>query len=97
MSKQGIKGYLTLSCRENEELIAKLSVPPEGSKDLYFKSAYPQSQLTQTRLLLTEGPHHVLAQPQLQQRPLRVHRHPGPHCGRHLLGPRFPQVLTLPI
>ena len=39
-------------CRENEELIAKLSVPPEGSKDLFFKSAYPQSQLTQTRLLL---------------------------------------------
>lgn len=39
-------------CRENEELIAKLSVPPEGSKDLFFKSAYPQSQLKQTRLLL---------------------------------------------
>ena len=27
-------------------------MPPEGSKDLYFRSAYPQSQLTQTRLLL---------------------------------------------
>lgn len=39
-------------CRENEELIARLSVPPEGSKNLYFKNAYPQSQLRQTQLLL---------------------------------------------
>ncbi|CAK0753548.1 hypothetical protein CVIRNUC_002229 [Coccomyxa viridis] len=38
--------------RENEELIAKLSVPREGSRDLYFKHAYPQSQLRQLGLLL---------------------------------------------
>ncbi len=40
------------ACRENEELIAKLSVPREGSRDLYFKHAYPQSQLRQLGLLL---------------------------------------------
>ena len=41
-----------LACRENEELIAKLSAPREGSRDLYFKHAYPQSQLRQLGLLL---------------------------------------------
>ena len=39
-------------CRENEELIAKLAIPPAGSKDLYFKSAYPQGQGRQLALLL---------------------------------------------
>ena len=41
-----------VACRENEELIAKLSAPREGSRDLYFKHAYPQSQLRQLALLL---------------------------------------------
>ena len=41
-----------LACRENEELIAKLSAPREGSRDLYFKHSYPQSQLRQLGLLL---------------------------------------------
>ena len=49
-----MKAHLSapLACRENEELIAKLSAPRDGSRDLYFKHAYPQSQLRQLGLLL---------------------------------------------
>lgn len=38
--------------RQNEELIAKLSVPPEGHEALHFEHAYPQSSYTQFKLIL---------------------------------------------
>ena len=37
--------------RENEALIEKLSVPPEGQEPLHFKKAYPQGYLVQFRLI----------------------------------------------
>ena len=38
-------------CRENETLIRELSIPAPGSKDLHFETRYPQSALSQFRLI----------------------------------------------
>ena len=38
-------------CRENETLIQELSIPAPGSKDLHFETRYPQSALSQFRLI----------------------------------------------
>ena len=39
-------------CRQNEELIAELSVPKAGSRPLSFPAQYPTSMVRQTQLLL---------------------------------------------
>ena len=39
-------GFYT-SCRDVQETIARLEVPPEGSQPLHFDSQFAQSQLTQ--------------------------------------------------
>jgi hypothetical protein len=44
-----------MSCRENEELIARLSRPAAGSKPLHFAHAFPQSQSRQLALLLKKN------------------------------------------
>ncbi len=41
--------------RENEELIARLALPAEGSRPLHFAHAFPQSQPRQLALLLKKN------------------------------------------
>ena len=38
-------------CRENEQLIQELSIPAPGSQPLHFETRYPQSALSQFRLI----------------------------------------------
>ena len=40
-----------LWCRQNEELIEELSVPPEGKEPLRFATRFPQSYGTQFQLI----------------------------------------------
>jgi len=47
--------WVCLRCRENEELIARLAQPQEGSRPLAFQHAFPQSQPRQLLLLLKKN------------------------------------------
>ena len=38
-------------CRENERLIQELSIPAPGSQPLHFETRYPQSALSQFKLI----------------------------------------------
>ena len=38
-------------CRDNERLIQELSIPAPGSQPLHFETRYPQSALSQFRLI----------------------------------------------
>ena len=38
-------------CRRNEELIEKLSVPPEGQEPLHFTTKFPQNYGTQFKMI----------------------------------------------
>ncbi len=40
-----------MPCRENERLVQELSIPAPNSKDLHFETRYPQSALSQFRLI----------------------------------------------
>ena len=38
-------------CRENERLVQELSIPAPGSQPLHFETRYPQSALSQFKLI----------------------------------------------